>query len=174
MSDLNSAPRRGQMMEIHCPSCGRIVCTYVAGDYRYGSPLKNCPKCSSEYINPAVHEIEVDGISPDAFDMKKLILGMIMGVVFFIIGAVIFHLEVTRKGYYHTSNIAIMVISVIAFFYALGNIVFIKTGIKAKWTERKRQESVSRMSDPEYALRLKAHGYNVPEKYLPKEYSEKN
>lgn len=170
---MSNEPRRGQLMEIHCPNCNRTVGTFVVGDYRYGNPIKTCPKCKTEYINPAVHEIEVDGISPDAFDMKKLLLGMIMGVVFFIIGAVIFHLEVTRKGYYHTSNVAVMVISVIAFFYALGNIVFIKTGIKAKWTERKRQESVTRMSNPEYALKLKNHGYNVPEKYLPQEHAEK-
>ena len=170
---MSNEPRRGQMMEIHCPNCNRTVGAFVVGDYRYGNPLKICPKCKTEYINPAVHEIEVDGISPDAFDMKKLLLGMIMGVVFFFIGAVILYLEVTRKGYYHTSNIAIMVISAIAFFYALGNIFFIKTGIKAKWTERKRQESVERMSNPEYALRLKKHGYDVPEKYLPQEYTEK-
>ncbi|MBQ8177094.1 MAG: hypothetical protein IJ035_08700 [Oscillospiraceae bacterium] len=173
MSNLNSSPRRGQMMEIHCPNCGRLVGTFVVGDYRYGSPLKICKKCKTEYINPAVHEIEVDGISPDAFDMKRLLIGILVGIVFIIIGAAIFYFEVTRKGYYHTSTIAIMVISAIAIFYALGNIFFIKTGIKAKWTERKRQESAERMSNPEYALRLKEHGYNVPEKYLPQEYAEK-
>lgn len=170
MSNLN----RGQMMEIHCPSCGRLVCKFVVGDYRYGSPIKTCPKCKTEYINPVIHEIEVDGSSPDAFDIKKLLLVIVMGIVFIIIAAAFFYFEVTRKGYYHTSNIAIIAISAIAVIYALGNILFIKTGIKAKWTEGKRQESVKRMSDAEYALKLKTFGYDVPKKYLPQEYSENN
>lgn len=161
-------------MEIHCPNCGRLVGTFVMGDYRYGSPLKTCPKCKAEYINPVFHEIEVDGISPDAFNIKLLATGILIGIIFFAISAVIHYSEVTTQRYYHTAPIAIMIISVIVILFAIGNIILIKTGLKAKRTERKRQESVERMSNPAYALRLKELGYNVPEKYLPQEYSVNN
>lgn len=169
-----SEPNRGQMMEIHCPHCGRMVGKFVAGDYRYGSPIKICPKCKNEYINPVIHEIEVDGISPDAFDMKKLLMVILMGIVFFVIAAAVHYYEITTQDYYHTSCIAIMIISAIIIVYSLANILFIKTGIKAKWTEGKRQESVKRMNDPEYALKLKEFGFDVPDKYLPQEYTENN
>ncbi len=168
---MSNAPRRGQTMEIHCPRCGKSVGTFVVGDYRYGCPLKVCPKCKSEYINPVFHEIEVDGISPDAFDMKRLLFGIIMGVVFFAVSAGIHYYEVTTQDYYHTACIAIMIISAIAVFFAVGNIILIKTGFKAKRTERMRQESAERLSNPRYAVRLKELGYNVPDKYLPKEYT---
>ena len=171
---MNGGPRRGQTMEIHCPNCGRLVGTFVVGDYRYGCPLNICPKCKAEYINPAFHEIEVDGISPDAFDIKKLLLGILMGVVFFAVSAGIHYYEVTMQDHYHTSCIAIMVISAIAVFYAIGNIIFIKTGLKDKRTQKKRQESAERLSNPHYAMHLKELGYNVPEKYLPAEYSVSN
>ena len=171
---MNGGPRRGQTMEIHCPDCGRLVGTFVVGDYRYGCPLNTCPRCKAEYINPAFHEIEVDGISPDAFDIKKLLLGILMGVVFFAVSAGIHYYEVTMQDHYHTSCIAIMVISAIAVFYSISNIIFIKTGLKDKRTQKKRQESTRRLSNPQYAMRLKELGYNVPEKYLPAEYSVSN
>lgn len=174
MSELNGSPRRGQTMEIHCPNCGRLVGTFVVGDYRYGCPLKTCAKCNAEYINPVFHEIEVDGISPDAFDIKKLLVGILVGVVFFAVGAGIHYYEVTTQDYYHTSCIAIMIISAIAVFYAIGNIIFIKTGLKDRRTQKKRQESAERLSNPHYAMHLKELGYNVPEKYLPQEYSVSN
>ena len=161
-------------MEIHCPNCGRLVGTFVVGDYRYGSPLKNCPKCKAEYINPVFHEIEVDGISPDAFNIKLLATGILIGIIFFAISAVIHYFEVTTQRYYHTAPIAIMIISVIVILFAAGNIILIKTGLKTKRTERKRQESVERLSNPAYASRLKELGYDVPEKYLPQEYSVNN
>ena len=171
---MNNVPRRGQTMEIHCPQCGKLVGTFVVGDYRYGNPLRVCPKCKTEYINPVFHEIEVDGISPDAFDMKRLLIGLLVGVVFFAISAAIHYFEVTTQDYYHTSFIAIMVISAIAVFFSIGNIILIKTGLKAKRTEQKRKESAERLSNAEYALKLKKLGYNVPEKYLPENYSADN
>ena len=161
-------------MEIHCPNCKRKVGYFVVGDYRYGSPLKTCQKCKTEYINPAYHEIEIDGISPDAFDMKKLLIGILFSVGFFAIAAAIHYFEMNTRNYYHTSPIAIMVISTIVFFYALINVFLVKTGIKAKWTERKKQESANRLTNHEYAVKLREQGYNVPEKYLPQEYAENN
>lgn len=167
-------PRRGQMIEMHCPSCNKLVGTYAVGEYRYGSPLKVCPKCKTEYINPVFHEIEIDGIAPDAFDMKKLLLAMLLGVVFFIVSAGIHYFEVTTKDYYHTVYIFMMLISTVVFFFAIGNIIMIKTGFKAKRNERMRQESAKRLSDPDYARKLAELGYNVPEKYLPEDYLRQN
>lgn len=161
-------------MELYCPSCGKRVAFFVVGDYRYGSPVKNCPKCNAEYINPVFHEIETDGISPDAFDMKRLLIGLIAGVIFFVIGAGIHYFEVTTQNFYHTSYIAIMLISAIAVLFSIANIFLIKTGFKEKRTEKKRKESTKRLSNPEYALKLKNLGYNVPEKYLSKNYSAHN
>ena len=169
MSNTNSTPLRGQMIEMHCPNCNKLVGTYGVGEYRYGSPLKVCPKCKTEYINPVFHEIEIDGIAPEAFDIKRLLIALVFGIVFFAIGAGIHYFEVTTKDYYHYSYIFIMLISVMVIFFAIGNII-IKTGLKAKRNERLRQESADRLSNPRYAVWLHQHGYNVPEKYLPEEY----
>ena len=168
---MSNAPRRGQTMEIHCPQCGKSVGTFVVGDYRYGNPLRTCPKCKAEYTHPAFHEIEIDGISPDAFDIKKVLVGIIVSIVLFAISAGIHYYEVTTQDYYHIAIIAIMIISPICIVFSIGNIIFIKTGLKAKRTERMRQESADRLSNPRYAVRLKELGYNVPDKYLPKEYT---
>ncbi len=162
------------MVEIYCTNCGRRVGFYTAGDYRYGSPLKTCPKCKTEYINPVFHEIETDGISPEAFDIKRLLLAILVSTVFFIIGAAIHYYEITTSDYYHTSCISIMVISAIAIVFAIANIFLIKTGFKTKRTERMRQKSAERLSNPHYAMHLKELGYNVPEKYLPKGYTTNN
>ncbi|MBQ8789961.1 MAG: hypothetical protein IJZ51_01470 [Ruminiclostridium sp.] len=169
MSNQNGSLQRGQQMNIFCKGCGKKVDTFVVGDYRYGSPIKTCPKCKAEYINPVYHEIETDGISPDAFDIKKLLIVLLIGVIFFVISAAMHYYEVTTLDYYHTIYIAIMVISIIVILFAIGDIILIKTGLKEKRNERKRQESVQRMSNPEYALKLREFGYNVPQKYIPEE-----
>ncbi len=156
-------------MDIFCQGCGKKVDSFVVGDYRYGSPLKTCPKCNTEYINPIFHEIETDGISPDAFDVKKLLIVLLIGVIFFVISAVMHYVEVTTQDYYHTLFIAIMVLSIIVILFVIGDIILIKTGFKEKRNERKRQESVQRMSNPAYALKLRDLGYNVPQKYIPEE-----
>jgi len=161
-----SAPRRGQTVELSCPHCGKKVGVFAGGQYNYGSPIKICPKCGKEYVNSFFHEIEIDGINPDAFDMKRLIIGIILGIVIFAVSAGIHYFEVTVQRYYHYAFIGMMIISAMVFVFCIANIILIKTGLKAKRTEKMRRESAARLANPDYARKLAEHGYNVPEKYL--------
>lgn len=169
MSDLKENLRGGMIYSIYCPKCNRCDGRYGGNDYRYGSPLRTCPKCGTHFINRFYHEIEIEGVSPIAFDAKRTLFGMAVTAAIFLVGASVHWYEITFQDYYHTAPIFIMAVSAIAFIYSIFDIIMIKSGIKDRRTQKKREESAARLSDPQYALKLSELGYNVPEKYLRNE-----
>lgn len=169
MSDLKETFLGGQIYSVYCPKCNHCDGRFGGNDYRYGSPLRTCPKCKTQFINSYYHEIEIEGISPIALNAKRTLIGLAVGILFFVIAAGIHLYEITYKDYYHTMPIYMMIICAIVIVYAIIDFILIKTGFKNKRTEKKREESIQRLKNTQYALQLKALGYNVPEKYLPLE-----
>ena len=151
--------------EFNCPGCGQKLDMVEQGKtHKYGSPIRQCPKCARRYVDRNYHEIEIEGIRESDLSAKSslglallslvICAGCAAAVIFwpfrripaaFIIGAALFG---------------------IGFFVMIGDALKILTGKRKKALEIEHQQSINRLSEREYALQLQKLGYQVPEKYL--------
>lgn len=157
------------MQQTHgkCPYCGKgISLNYVEREWKYGSPIRVCKKCKQKYIDKRYHEIAVEGINPDAFNMKRVWFGLLIGVIALIVSAIFNTLTILLGGYYHTTMMGIGLIGILMIICMLVELISIKTGLKQHKLEKVTIESVNRLQNKEYANELASVGYNVPEKYL--------
>lgn len=158
-----------QSIEIRCKNCGKKLLTYEPpSTIKYESPVKNCKKCGTRYADPRCHEIAIEGIPDDTFNILPHVIIMIIGALILYRGIYLFsvhQINVPDKiqwllPAFFTILGAVMVIGSIA------DIIAIKSGIKALKYEKLRKESEERLSDKNYAYILQSLGYKVPAKYL--------
>lgn len=150
-----------------CPYCGKdISLNYVQREWRYGSPIRVCKKCNQKYIDKRYHEIAVDGINPDSFNMKRVGFSFLFGIIVLVFSALFNSYTILLKGYYHTAMITLGLAGILLLIYTIIDFIRIKTGLKERKIEKLIEESVNRLNDKEYAKELVSVGYNVPEKYL--------
>ena len=151
---------------LKCPHCKKNLGNINTDDYLYGSPLKTCPKCKKEYLDPRFHEIAIDGIrdcdissDPDFLAKKRkngllTILGGIGVMALFII---------------------LIMVGWIFYLFPVISIILIIGGVKTlketnpQAIEKKRAEldqekmrSYARMQNPQYVAQLRAYGCAVP------------
>ena len=150
-----------------CPHCGKdIALNYVEREWKYGSPIRVCKKCNQKYIDKRYHEIVVDGINPDSFNMKRVGFGFLFGVILLVVSALFNTYTILLKGYYHTAMMCLGLGGVLLIVCMLVDFVSVKTGLKERRLQKVTMESVGRLQNKEYAHELASLGYNVPEKYL--------
>lgn len=158
-----------QSIEIRCKNCGKKLLKYEQSSTRkYKSPVKKCKKCGTRYADPRCHEIAIEGIPEDTFNIP---LYVIMGII----GALILYRGIHLFGVHQLGVpdeiqwLLPAVFTLIGAAMVIGSIVeiiAIKSGIKAKRYEKLRKESEERLSDKSYVYILQDLGYKVPEKYL--------
>lgn len=150
-----------------CPNCGKDLGLFLRRDL-YGSPFRTCPKCKKEYVDRRYKEL---AILPDGIDGE---MSYIPAVIFLVV-AVIFVIRGVTIGNYDYINGSPVTLSDQIIWYAIGGILFIlaayefiviKFGIKKKKLMREYGSSVFRLCDINYARKLSANGFNVPNKYL--------
>ncbi len=163
MAELN---KFATAYDVKCPYCGRAEGTYSRNEYRYGSPIRVCKKCGKKFINEFYHEIAVEGPAPEAFSIKAKLKAIVIFAVLFAVMFLWHFYEVTFTSRYHYMPACAMIGLLVGVLFEILDIIFTKTGLKAKRTEKKRLESVQRLEDPEYARELAELGYNVPREYL--------
>lgn len=158
-----------QSIEIRCKNCGKKLLKYEQSSTRiYKSPVKKCKKCGTRYADPRCHEIAIEGIPEDAFNIPSFVILMIIGALILYRGIYLF--GVHQIGV--SDNIQWLLPSVFTLIGAvmvIGSIVeiiAIQSGIKTKKYEKLKKESEERLSDKSYVYILQDLGYKVPEKYL--------
>ncbi|MEE1281164.1 MAG: hypothetical protein UHK60_02775 [Acutalibacteraceae bacterium] len=150
-----------------CPHCGKdIALNYLEREWKYGSPIRVCKKCNQKYLDKRYHEITVEGINPDSFNMRRIKFSLLFGVVFLLVSVLFNAYTILLKGYYHTSMVLLGLGGIMLIGYTLVDFIRIKTGAKQRSLEKVTIESVKRLQNKEYAQELASLGYNVPEKYL--------
>lgn len=150
-----------------CPHCGKsIAVNYMLNEWKYGSPIKVCKKCNQEYIDKRYHEMAIDGLNPETFDIKASLVFLTFGITCFVasILVTIFTLWLDRS--YYPMMIAIGIMGILIVIGMLCNIIAIKFGLKQRRVEKKMLQSVERLQNKEYAYKLASLGYNVPERFL--------
>lgn len=149
-----------------CRQCGAELGVSLPEGSEYGSPIRVCPTCHTQYVDRAYREIAVDGLTEsdrnpkasfrDAFIMLAVALGL---AVLLFVGYV----------YGRRLYLGILVIDVLLWLgvgYSVSDTIKKKTGKKEEELARLRAESEARLRDPEYARTLQKLGYSVPEEYL--------
>lgn len=152
--------------EGNCPYCGAKILFYYEGEWRYGSPVRNCRKCGEKYVDERYHEIVVEGIEPSALSIKYNGIKMLIMSGIFLISFLIHYYEVSHGNTYNLSFCVLMVVALLGILIFLADSIRILVGAKAKKLERLRKESVKRLQIWSYAKELESLGYSVPEEYL--------
>lgn len=157
------------LVKLKCVRCGkRLLFYHQDGFRRYRSPLKRCKRCGNPYVDPRCHEIAAEGIPEDAFHTVSYVVMLVIGLFILYRGIHLFgrrQLGVMDEMQWLLPSIFIaagLVMSV----GGIIEIIWIKTGGKAKKYDRLWRESEQRLGDKEYVWQLKELGYHVPEKYL--------
>lgn len=158
-----------QSIEIRCKKCGKKLLTYSQSSIRrYKSPVKNCKRCGTRYADPRCHEIAIEGILEDVFNIPSY-------VIMVIIGALVLYRGIYLSGMHQLGISDEMQWLLPWFFTAAGavmmiigavEIIAIKSGRKAVKYKKLKEESEARLNDKNYAYILQSLGYMVPEKYL--------
>ncbi len=151
-----------------CPECGKKFFYYDERQIYYGSMIRECKKCKSQYIDLRYHEIEIDGINKKELSLFPYIFLILFGAFLVYRG---YHLTNSHLlGSPEYSGIIlggmILLFGIIAIIGGIVEIIQIKTGRKAQKFEKLKAESEERLSHYDYAQTLKNAGINVPEKYL--------
>ncbi|MGN0583645.1 MAG: hypothetical protein ACI4KB_13180 [Oscillospiraceae bacterium] len=151
-----------------CPECGRKFFYYDSRQRYYGSPVRTCKKCNSQYLDLRYHEIAVEGIPESELSRKPMIILMIFGALILYRGIYLTGYRQLGMGDYGQwiMPVLFIIMGIVMITVGIIEIIMISTGRKMMKYERLKRESEERMSDRSYAWTLKQEGYNVPEQYL--------
>lgn len=147
--------------ELRCKKCGRKLLSYEGYERKYGSPLKNCKGCGSEYIDPRFHELAIEGYPEHEF--KK-----IYSIIMIAIGGLILWRGIYMFGMHQMGTpeeiqwVLPGVIALLGAAFIIGGIVDlirVATGLKARKFEKLMNESRERMADENYTAKLTWLGY---------------
>ncbi len=150
----------------NCPYCGKTIrVKQTKTEHAYGSPVRACEHCKKTYIDRYYRELALE--DPSRVDRRKIapknVAMLLFGALLIVLSDFLF------SG---AKDVVIRVLlSVLGGLLALSATWVIVTeyrnyDARMKFFEEERAESEKRLSDPEYAQKLKNAGYHVPERYL--------
>ena len=149
-----------------CPYCGKEIIGFNEDAWEYGRPVRRCKRCKKKYIDPRYHEIAIDGINPDAYNIRRSVIGMLIGLACVMITALVNLCFVYFNGCYSLKLVFAGFMGVVLAVILMVDVIRIKTGIKERHLEKLRRESEQRLQQMDYVQELINAGIEVPEKYL--------
>lgn len=149
-----------------CPYCGKKFNDYNVSSCDYGSPIRKCKYCNKPYHDNRYHEIAIEGYSEKSLNPQNSIKVLLLGLVGALISGGMTFYTIHFRGYYMLKGAAVFFLALIIMIVGIVDFVRVKTGLKRKSLEKKREESENRMKNKEYAQLLSELGYTVPEEYL--------
>lgn len=142
-----------------CPECktkNRESCN----TWMYGSPIRECKACRSEYLDKRWREVAIDGFDPRSNNAKIYVKGALILLAIALVCGVMIYFQYAR-GVYSVKIIAAGALSVLAGIACGVNALRIKLGFQNKDNEKYLAESKARLSDPQYVEKLRKYGYKV-------------
>lgn len=152
-----------------CPHCGGSVAplnSYEPREWKIGSPIRECGKCGKKYLDRRYHEMEIEGLPNAEMSPKRDVVGIVVGVAVILLSVGVVWFTSMVMGFYSLKLYYLRYIGALFLVVFTADLIMLKTGIKAKNMEKKRQESAKRLENKEYARELAELGYNVPDKYM--------
>ena len=142
-----------------CPECktkNRESCN----TWMYGSPIRECKACRSEYLDKRWREVAIDGFDPRGNNMKVYVKGALILLAIALVCGLMIYFQYAR-GVYSVKIIAAGALSVLAGIACGVNALRIKLGFQNKDNDKYMAESKARLSDPTYVEKLRKYGYKV-------------
>lgn len=151
-------------IEGNCPNCGAKT-GENCNAWVYGSPIRTCPKCKSEYLDNRWREVAIDGFDPRSNSPSFYIKGFFGFLIFTIACIAVLIWMIRTQGHYPVKLLGCALLGIVG---TLGcGVVFLR--IKLGYEEKKNavflEESKRRLQDKEYVEKLVSYGYNIPAEY---------
>ena len=143
-----------------CPECktkNREACN----TWMYGSPIRECKTCRSEYLDRRFREVAIDGFDPRSNNAQLYINVALVFLAIALACGVSIYFQYA-KGYYSMKIIAVGAGSVLAGIACGINALRIRLGFQSKDNDKYMEESKARLSDLQYVKKLEGYGYKVP------------
>ncbi len=147
--------------KLSCAHCGQHLLTYEPREVKYGNPIRTCPNCGREYLDPRVREMAISGVPGKEFSKAGMLLCVAVGAVIALYGwykfgqAVRLPAEI-RAGCYIALGAVVMLGGIV-------ELIRVLTGTKQKKYDFLMEESQQRVSNESYVAKLKFLGYPFPE-----------
>lgn len=154
-------------IEFRCPSCGKKLFSYEPRIRKYGSLIKECRKCGSEYIDPRYYELALNGIPDDEYKVFPYVFMIIFGGLVIWRGLRLFGMR--QLGVPNELQLllpsVLLIMGVVFVIWAIAGIIMLKTGLHKKKIERLLSESQERLKDSNYVSRLRSLGLKLDDEY---------
>ena len=142
-----------------CPECktkNREACN----TWMYGSPIRQCKACRSEYLDRRFREVAIDGFDPRSNNAKFYVKGALLLLAIALVCGVVIYFQYAR-GYYSMKVVAAGALSALGAVACLIMSIRIKLGFQNKDNEKYMEESKARLSDSQYVEKLRKYGYKI-------------
>lgn len=142
-----------------CPECktkNREACNM----WMYGSPIRECKACRSEYLDRRWREVAIDGFDPRSRNAKFYAKGAAFLLSLAIVCGVLLQTSLVHGNNSTKLTLACILCSlfgVVSGFISLR----IKLGFADKDNAKYMAESKARLGDSTYVEKLKKYGYNI-------------
>ena len=142
-----------------CPECktkNREACN----TWMYGSPIRECKACRSEYLDRRFREVAIDGFDPRSNNVKFYAKGALFLLAIALVCGALTYFQYA-KGYYSVKVVAAGALSLLGAI-ACGILALrIKLGFQNKDNQKYMDESKARLADSSYVEKLRKYGYKV-------------
>lgn len=146
---------------IYCKSCGRKLLKYDTPSRTiYRSPLKSCPKCGKEYLDPRCVELALSGKPPEISSWKPYIFAVIFGGLMLWRGIYLWNF-MENEPVKRTIPVVFIIGGIALAGFALVRIYMILTGIESSRMTRLYEKSLERLKNPAYLEKLKNLGVDT-------------
>ena len=142
-----------------CPECktkNREACN----TWMYGSPIRECKACRCEYLDRRFREVAIDGFDPRSNNAKFYVKGALFLLAIALVCGALTYFQY-NDGHYSMKVVIAGVASALGAIACVVMSIRIKLGFQNKDNDKYMAESKARLSDPQYAEKLRKYGYKV-------------
>ena len=154
-------------IEFKCPSCGKKLFSYEARVRKYGSLIKECRKCGSDYIDPRYYELAINGVPEDEYKVSPYLFMIVIGGLIIWRALRLFgmrQLGVASEIQWLLPSL-LLIMGIVFVIGAIVSIILIKTGLRKKKMDRLLAQSQARLKDSSYVSRLRTLGYKLDDRF---------
>ncbi|MBR1737225.1 MAG: hypothetical protein IJ736_09460 [Firmicutes bacterium] len=151
-------------IESTCPNCGKKI-KENCNTWLYGSPIRKCSSCNTEYLDKRWREAAIDGFDPRSTNSAFYLKAALTFLVFTIACSLYLAFTINILGHYSAKVVACICLGALATFACSFLYLRIKLGFEDKKNNTYLQESKERLKDAEYINKLENYGYTIPDEY---------
>ncbi len=150
--------------EMTCPNCGAKT-KESCNTWMYGSPVKTCASCNTEYIDRRWREVAIDGFDPRSSNSGFYLKGLLGFVVFTVVCVLLLFLMSASSGHFPLKLLIAAIGGILGSVFCAYRLFVIKSGIQDKDNAVFMTESKQRLKNSEYVEKLEKYGYKIPDEF---------